>query len=124
MYIGVDLVQVSRWEKMRKAYPHRLARIFTKEEIAHAERKEKHIYETYAGLWAAKEACGKALGVGISMKMLKDVHLTWTDQGAPELDFDGKMKEIIRKKKINHTAISLSHDGGMAVAFVVMEAEK
>ena len=65
MYVGVDLVKIERWERILEKFPARAEKIFTAEEIAHCEKKGKKWAESYAALWGAREAAGKALGIGI-----------------------------------------------------------
>lgn len=69
-----------------------------------------------AGFWAAKEACSKALGVGIGRELgFLDIHLSKNDKNAPLLCLsDEKMKYFA----LNHISLSISHDGGFAIAVV------
>ena len=61
---GVDIVAVERIEKSMKR-PGFMARCFSPEEQEYICRKACPA-ETAAALWAAKEAFGKAMGVGLS----------------------------------------------------------
>lgn len=61
MFVGVDLVKIARWERILEKFPRRTEKIFTEEEIAHCEKKGKKRAESYAALWGAREAAGKAL---------------------------------------------------------------
>lgn len=65
MYVGVDMVKAARWERICEKFPSRLEKMFTEEERAHCESKGKNKAYSYAALWAAREAAGKALGIGI-----------------------------------------------------------
>ena len=53
MFVGVDLVKISRWERILEKFPRRAEKIFTEEEIAHCEKKGKKRAESYAALWGA-----------------------------------------------------------------------
>ena len=61
---GADIVAVERIEKSMKR-PGFMARCFSPEEQEYICRKACPA-ETAAALWAAKEAFGKAMGVGLS----------------------------------------------------------
>ncbi len=70
--------------------------------------------ETIAGFWAIKEACAKALGVGIGtalgfhdMCIFKDIH------GKPHLALHEHKWQFFKTQKIT---ISMSHDSYIAVA--------
>lgn len=78
MYVGVDLVKIDRWERILEKFPARAEKIFTAEEIAHCEKKGKKRAESYAALWGAREAAGKALGIGIFGSAWQDAFVTWT----------------------------------------------
>lgn len=121
MYIGVDLSDVERWRHIIEAYPEKVKRIFTEEEISHAEARGRYRAQSYAGLWAAREAVAKALEVGIFMTSLQEVHVTWTAEGAPQVVLEGRYQKVAKEKKVSRIHISISHEKRMALAFVMME---
>ena len=41
MFVGVDLVKIARWERILEKFPRRTEKIFTEEEIALREEREK-----------------------------------------------------------------------------------
>ena len=64
--IGSDLIDIRRIEKSLERHGERfVARIFTEVEKARAENRAGRV-ASYAKRFAAKEACSKALGSGIS----------------------------------------------------------
>lgn len=81
MYVGVDMVKAARWERICEKFPSRLEKMFTEEERAHCESKGKNKAYSYAALWAAREAAGKALGIGIFGSGFGDAYLSWTKWG-------------------------------------------
>ncbi len=83
--IGVDLVDVARFESKLSATPALIERIFTPEE---RERST----ESLAGVWASKEALVKALGnpVGLSWQ---DMTVAKDSLGKPRLEVTGATKE-------------------------------
>lgn len=121
MRVGLDLVKVDRWERILSRFPRRAASIFTEEEIAHCEGKGVHRAESYAALWAVREAAGKALGIGIFGSAWQDAHLTWTKWGAPVLHLSGTFARRAEELGVTGMSVSISHEGGMAAAVVVMQ---
>lgn len=121
MYTGIDLVKVERWERLLTKFPERGGKIFTEEEIAHCEAKKAHKWESYAALWAVREAAGKALGIGIFGSAWRDAHVTWSKWGAPELHLEGTFAKRAAELGVTETAVSISHEAGMAAAVVVMQ---
>ncbi len=123
MYIGLDLVKVTRWQRICEKFPGRLEKIFTEEERNHCNTKGKRSADSYAALWAVREAAGKALGTGILGSGFGDAYLTWTKWGMPQLHLQGKLRERAEMLGITDIAVSISHEDGMAAAVVVMEAK-
>lgn len=121
IYTGIDLVRTERWEKLLTKRPSQAERIFLPEEIAHCEAKGTHKYESYAALWAVREAAGKALGIGIFGSSWKDAYLTWTNWGAPVLHLAGTFAARAAALGVTDMSVSVSHDGGIAAAVVVMQ---
>lgn len=112
--IGVDLVDVSRFETHLSGTPKLLERLFTE-----TERASK--LESLAGKFAAKEALIKALGGsdGISWQ---EVEISKRDGGQPYFETTGKTKDAVEAAGISKLHLSISHDAGMAIAMVVAEA--
>lgn len=111
--IGVDITSVARFEgKERRFYE----RFLTPEEL------EAPLTAEYAASrFAAKEAFAKALGTGIRGFSLKDVSVAEDALGKPFFRLSGRAREKAGGLRFQ---LSLSHDGGFAVAFVVAEDEK
>lgn len=116
--IGIDIVQISRVEKMITKWGKKyLARFLSKDEIKLGKNTS-----SYAGFWAAKEAASKAIGTGIGASCsFLDIRLTKTKLGQPII----KYKKHLRKKfNIKSSHLSITHDGGFAIAVVVNELKK
>lgn len=76
-------------------------------------------YKTAAGFWAVKEACSKALGVGIGSECgFHDIIITKSPKGAPNINFSAS---LIQKFHISHSSVSITHDGDYAIAIVALE---
>lgn len=144
--IGVDLAQICRFERIFARHKITfLQKFLGKSEIllcaksSAKKRIESYLdsmklnsdsmksdfiessfkFSTIAGFWAAKEATAKALGCGICGDFgFLDVKIKKTKRGAPKLKFS---KKIRQKFGIKNAEVSISHDGGNAVAFVLLE---
>ena len=115
---GVDIVAVERIKKSMKR-PGFMARCFSPEEQEYICRKACPA-ETAAALWAAKEAFGKALGEGLAGFAWPEVQVLHLSSGAPYLYFEGAAAERMRREGLR-AHLSLTHEGGFATAFVVLE---
>ncbi len=127
--IGTDLASIDRISKVLADHGQRFEeRCFDAEERARA-RESKAPDAAYAKRWAAKEACAKALGLGIRNTIyLKDIVVLNDAEGKPSLDLRGGAKErltaITPQGMTPHIHISLADEPPMALAFVVISAEK
>ena len=66
--IGTDIVEIERLNTVFQRHGEQFQnRILTEKELELAAARH-HALEFYAGRWAAKEACAKALGCGIGAK--------------------------------------------------------
>ena len=108
MKIGIDIQDVS---KIATLSVGTLARIFTSREHKYIESKND-APETVAGIWAAKEAYFKALGIGITHNRMGEVEIRHEDTGAPYLTNEGE--------RISDAHISISHTPTTAVAVCVI----
>ncbi len=119
--VGVDLVAVSRIAALVAEYGERFVhRVFTEREQAECSRgTEETRLNSLAARWAAKEAVVKALGVGFGPVAYRDVEVVRDENGCPHVHLHGRAAELAQARGLQHWAISLSHDAGLAAAFVV-----
>lgn len=118
--IGLDMVTVSRFERMIARYGDRLLnRLFSEQERRYCSRYA-HPAQHYAARFAAKEAMLKALGVpkGLSWQDLEVVSET---NRQPVVRLRGKAEEAARAQGIARMFVSLTHEQDMAAAVVVAE---
>lgn len=118
MKVGTDIIQIKRIEKLVKKYGIKFKqRYLSKKEIAMARK-----LETLAGLWAAKEAISKALGCGIGAQLaFHDIIIAKDHKGAPFFKLTKEAQKVFR---IKSSSISISHDGGFAIAIAVIDFKK
>jgi holo-[acyl-carrier protein] synthase len=121
MYIGTDIIEIQRFEKLT-AYESGLCKIFTKRELeltkdlSYAKR-----LETLAGKFAGKEATVKALGTGFDRNIsFKDIEILKNEKGKPILNLYNKAKELSDELAISEYNISISHCSNYAIAMVVL----
>jgi holo-[acyl-carrier protein] synthase len=121
--IGTDIVAIERFQRfMDGGNSAILERLFTPVERSRCGNR-KDGASCLAARFAAKEAFLKALGTG-----LRD-GISWLEMevsnncvGKPELALSGKAAEQFRANKLVGIHLSLSHDGGSAIAMVVLES--
>ena len=111
--VGVDLVDLTRFEQKLTSTPALLERIFT-------ESERNRSMQSLAGIWAAKEALIKAIGNPAGLNW-QDVTVSKDSLGKPHLELTGATMERSELMGISSWHLSISHDGGMACAFVVAE---
>ncbi len=110
--IGIDLIDMYRFSKIKNGDYQKWRHIFTKQEWQYAF-KDIHSAEHLAGIFAAKEAAMKAYGVaGISNFL--DWEVRHNKNSQPEIFFVSKpVKEM-------KTLTSISHEKNLAVAVVII----
>jgi len=116
--IGIDLIKIPRVQRSLERFGDKfLLRYLSKEEILLIKSPK-----TAAGFWAAKEACSKALGCGISKECgFHDIHITKTSKGAPCIALS---KRVSQYYNVADLSVSITHDGDYAMAVVAIEKTK
>lgn len=119
--IGIDLVDVKRFESIIFRWQHRfLRRVFTDAEIRYCNTK-KHPAQRFATRFAAKQAFIKAL-VPKKQQGIRfiDIEIAEKD-GRPSVNLYGKVEILAKKRDISNIHLMLSHDGDYGIANVVLE---
>ena len=121
--IGVDIVEIARFERfVRENNEALLERLFTLAEHEYC-RPKRNSAQHYAARFAAKEAFVKALGMGIREGIgWHDVEVMHDHLDKPLFRFSPVAQERLGERHVVRSHLSLSHDGGAAVAMLVMEA--
>ena len=130
---GTDIVSIDRIRAVLLDHGERfIERCFTDDEREHVERRAGRDSDIavagYAKRWAAKEACAKALGLGIRNDIyLRDIIIGNDSAGKPSILLEGgaarRLQEMTPAGATARIDLSLSDDGGMALAFVVISAD-
>jgi holo-[acyl-carrier protein] synthase len=111
--IGVDVTDVARLERALARTPSLAVRLF-----ADSERDQPPW--SLAGCFAAKEAVAKALGAPAGLRWT-DVVVEHDPSGKPVLAILGTVAKAAADLNVSTWHVSISHDGGVAVAMVVAE---
>lgn len=75
-----------------------------------------------AGRWAAKEAIGKALGIGMRAPChWQNISISNNTLGQPYFIFAAPLKALLDEKGINYYHLSIAHDNQYALATVILE---
>ena len=118
--IGIDLLQVRRMDRWVDQ-PGLIARFFHPGELEDARRRGKSMALSLAVRYSAKEALGKAMGIGVQEFSLKEVQVVNNLVGKPEIILHGHAKETFERFGGKRIHLSLSHELDNAVAMVVIE---
>ncbi len=112
--IGVDLVDIPRFERSLERTPRLRERLFSPAERTLRPR-------SLAARYAAKEALIKALG-GSDGVHWTEIEVTPEASGRPWFTLAGSTAAIVAVRGITAIHLSMSHDAGFAVAYVVAES--
>jgi holo-[acyl-carrier protein] synthase len=112
--VGVDIVSVDRFVASLQRTPGLRDRLFVANERDLPD-------ESLAARFAAKEAVAKALGAPRELQW-HDVEVRADDAGRPRLLVTGTVEAVAAQLGARRWHVSLSHDGGHAIAMVVAES--
>ena len=114
--VGIDLLDVGRFERALARRPRLAERLFTDSERAYADSRPRPAMHL-AARFCAKEAVAKALG--LTGWSFRDVEVVATG-AAPEVRLTGRVAE--RAAELGGTiAISLTHTGDVAGAVAILK---
>ncbi|MDX6358340.1 MAG: holo-[acyl-carrier protein] synthase [Nocardioidaceae bacterium] len=112
--VGIDVVDISRFEESLRRTPGLAGRLFT---AAEADRPPASL----AARFAAKEALAKALGAPNGLAW-HDAEVVSESTGRPLLSLRGTVAAHAAELGAVHVHLSLSHDAGIASAVVILES--
>jgi len=117
--IGIDIIEV---ERIANAIA---SQSFTKRVFTEGEQElilaRKNDPQTAAGIFAAKEACAKALGRGFGEILHKDIEVTHNELGAPQIVLYNEAQKQFEKMGGTQIFITLSHIKETAIAECLIE---
>jgi holo-[acyl-carrier protein] synthase len=112
---GIDLVDIPRFERTMARTPRLRERIF-----APSERPLR--LPSLAARYAAKEALIKALG-GSDGVHWTEIEIASEPSGRPHFVLSGSTAAVVEGRGIRTLHLTLTHDAGLAAAFVVAEGD-
>jgi holo-[acyl-carrier protein] synthase len=115
--IGVDVVDIKRMHESLARTPNLAERLFH-------ERERGLKSASLAARFGAKEALAKALGDPSALswvEILVPESDAAVNSGKPEFEFFGATADYLSARGVKKAHLSLSHDGGVACAMVVLE---
>ncbi|MES1201166.1 MAG: holo-ACP synthase [Pseudomonadota bacterium] len=127
--IGSDICDIRRIEKTLERFGERfISRVYTETERVRSERRPNQRAASYAKRFAAKEACSKALGTGMSRGVAwRDMGVTNLSSGQPTLQLTGgaaaRLAALTPPGYVAHIHVSLTDDYPLALSFVMISAE-
>ena len=113
--IGVDIVDLERFDRAIARTPKLLTRLF-------AESERGLPIHSLAARFAAKEAVVKALGRA-DVVVASDVEVVPDEHGNPGLVLHGSVAKEAAARGITRWHLTMTHDAGVACAFVVAETD-
>lgn len=119
--IGVDLCKISRMERIVENQ-HFLQKVFHPKEIEYACSRF-YPAQHYASSFAAREAFAKASGLSLSSVIHQGIWVDRTSNG-PVLCLSERVRSLISLEVPLICHLSLSHEAGLSIAFVVLEVSK
>ncbi len=108
--IGIDVVDIARFLESLERTPTLREKLFTESERALSP-------QSLAARFAAKEALYKALSPSHGLQW-HEAEVISAPNGKPEFLFRGEIADLVDGAQVH---LSLSHDGGIASAMVVVE---
>ena len=116
--LGTDICPAARWERLLEKFGEKsVRRIMHPEEVDYLlSGNRERLPERLAGRWALREAFGKALGLGLEGWSWKELRYR-----NGRLSAEGELAILLGNKGILRIHGSVSHDGGAAMAVVILE---
>ncbi len=114
--VGIDVVDIVRFEQALTRTPRMVVRLFT-------EGERNLPAHSLAARFAAKEALAKALGAPRGL-LWTDAEIVTSPAGRPRLKVSGTVAAAAAESGVTSWHLSLSHDAGVASAVVIAEGDK
>lgn len=121
MKLGNDIIEIDRIRQAIEKSSSFKARVYTIHEIEYCKSRNKECYESFAGIYAAKEAFIKALGTGMRYGSWQDIEIYHDEWGAPLIRLQDTFKDIYETLGYTDIHVSISHCKDYAMSTVILE---
>jgi len=125
--IGNDIIDIRRVERTLERHGERFTmRVFTEVERIKSDRRRLRA-ASYAKRFAAKEACAKALGTGLSRGVYwRDLGVVNLPGGKPTMKLTGnaleRLQSMVPAAHVAQIDLTITDDFPMAQAIVIISA--
>lgn len=117
--MGNDIIEIERIKKAIAKVSFK-EKVFTKKELENILKRGDRV-ESYAGVFSAKEAISKAIGLGVRGYILTDIEILNDELGKPFVLLSAKLDKIIMEKFGEYKIeISISHSKQFATAIAIL----
>ena len=118
--IGTDIVECLRIGRMIEEHGECfLTRVYTEREIRHCHARKRAI-EHFAGLWAAKEAVLKSLGMMVRRGACwTEVEVRNEPSGVPRVYLCGTAKDLAQRLRVSAIHLSIGHCRAYATGYAI-----
>jgi holo-[acyl-carrier protein] synthase len=119
--LGLDVCEIARVrQSLERHGPQFMDKVLTPEERAYCEKRRDPAVPL-AGRFAAKEATIKALGAPPGLRW-HDMIILPAEDGPPSLSLHGVGADRAHSLGVVRSHLTITHDGGVAAAVVILEA--
>ncbi len=120
MLVGIDILDVMRMEKFIQN-EHFLGKYFTPYEAMYVSQTMRKT-QSLAGIYCAKEAFLKALGIGLNNGIaLNEIEVAHDENGKPFIRLSDGAKIVLATYGIRDVQINISHTDDVCTAVCVMQ---
>lgn len=116
--IGIDIIEIKRIEEAVKKEAF-VNKIFTAAEQEFYKNAGANP-QTYAGMFAAKEAVSKALKTGFDGIKHTEIEILHGEAGAPYVKLRGRAAEVFKAAGMRRIELSISHCAEYAAAVCML----
>ena len=122
--IGVDIVEHARVQKIIQRFGERFVKRILSSEEKDIYHKKKNKIQYLASRFAAKEALGKALKIGLQFPVsFQNITIRNKDSQSPFFFFGDALNSYLSDLSLSAAHLSITHEKGTSVALVVLEIE-
>ena len=122
--LGIDAVEVDRFEHWHTYNHKKLSKFFAQEEIDYCLSLPIKSAERFAVRFAAKEAGMKAIGTGWHGGVRwQDFEVVNERSGRPTLRLSGVARDVANDLRVSRIHLSLTHTAIVAMAVVLLESD-